>query len=201
MGQLRDRICELNSVQINQRKVHFKLSMHRYRLSSTIVSALTVYSNSTVYRQTIPAQCYDTIHSILSRYTHSVLRTFDRMNAVILHNYSPMSFLFNSLIAFLFIHFFILFNSFISCIFIDSFHFRLRNPECFNLDKRNLDVCPLIKGENKLRLLNYQNNKISVISNLENLSDLIFLDFYNNNLKSLGGSLSWVPGMIGTWIS
>jgi Leucine-rich repeat (LRR) protein len=88
----------------------------------------------------------------------------------------------------------------ITFIFTDSFHFRLRSPECFNLDKRNLDVCPLIKGENKLRLLNYQNNKISVITNLENLSDLIFLDFYNNNLKSLGGSLSWVPGMIGPWI-
>lgn len=80
------------------------------------------------------------------------------------------------------------------------FNCRLRNPECLNLDKRNLDVCPVIKEENRLRLLNYQNNNISVISNLENLTNLIFLDFYNNNLQSLGGSLSWVPGMLTTWI-
>ena len=62
------------------------------------------------------------------------------------------------------------------------------------LDRRNLNVCPLLDGEEKLRLLNYQNNKIELISNLENLPQLIFLDFYNNNLQSLEGPLPSVTG-------
>lgn len=42
--------------------------------------------------------------------------------------------------------------------------------------------------------MNYQNNKIELISNLENLPQLIFLDFYNNDLQSLDGPLPSVTG-------
>jgi len=72
---------------------------------------------------------------------------------------------------------------------------RLRNPERLNLDRRQLDVCPLLEQEQRLRLLNFQNNSIRSIQNLENLPNLIFLDIYNNKLSSLEGPLSTVKGL------
>lgn len=72
---------------------------------------------------------------------------------------------------------------------------RLRNPERLNLDRRQLDVCPLLEQEQRLRLLNFQNNSIRVIQNLENLPNLIFLDLYNNKLVSLEGPLGAVKGL------
>jgi len=72
---------------------------------------------------------------------------------------------------------------------------RLRNPERLNLDRRQLEVCPLLEQEQRLRLLNYQNNRIKQISNLENLPNLIFLDLYNNQIVSLEGPLQTVKGL------
>lgn len=72
---------------------------------------------------------------------------------------------------------------------------RLRNPERLNLDKRQLEICPILEQEQKLRLLNFQNNYIRVIQNLENLPNLIFLDLYNNKITTLAGSLSMVKGL------
>ena len=72
---------------------------------------------------------------------------------------------------------------------------RLRNPERLNLDRRQLDACPLLEQEQRLRLLNFQNNNIRTIQNLENLPNLIFLDIYNNKLTSLEGPLSTVKGL------
>jgi Leucine-rich repeat (LRR) protein len=72
---------------------------------------------------------------------------------------------------------------------------KVRNPERLNLDRRQLDVCPLLKNEQRLRLLNYQNNNIRTISNLENLPNLIFLDLYNNKLKGMDGPLSTLRGL------
>lgn len=72
---------------------------------------------------------------------------------------------------------------------------RLRNPERLNLDRRQLEVCPLLEQEQRLRLLNFQNNNIRVIQNLENLPNLIFLDLYNNKITSLDGPLSTVKGL------
>lgn len=72
---------------------------------------------------------------------------------------------------------------------------RLRNPERLNLDRRQLDHCPLLEQEQRLRLLNYQNNSIKFIANLENLPNLIFLDLYNNKIVSLEGPLSQVKGL------
>lgn len=72
---------------------------------------------------------------------------------------------------------------------------RLRNPERLNLDRRQLEVCPLLEQEQRLRLLNFQNNSIRLIQNLENLPNLIFLDLYNNKITSLEGPLSTVRGL------
>jgi Leucine-rich repeat (LRR) protein len=72
---------------------------------------------------------------------------------------------------------------------------RLRNPERLNLDRRQLEVCPLLEQEQRLRLLNYQNNNIRSIQNLENLPNLIFLDLYNNKISTLDGPLSTVKGL------
>jgi hypothetical protein len=43
---------------------------------------------------------------------------------------------------------------------------REKNPERLNLDKRQLTECPILDGEERLRLLNYQNNLITEIRNL-----------------------------------
>lgn len=72
---------------------------------------------------------------------------------------------------------------------------RLRNPERLNLDRRQLEICPLLEQEQRLRLLNFQNNNIHAIQNLENLPNLIFLDLYNNKISSLDGPLSTVKGL------
>jgi Leucine-rich repeat (LRR) protein len=72
---------------------------------------------------------------------------------------------------------------------------RLRNPERLNLDRRQLEVCPVLEQEHRLRLLNFQNNSIKSIQNLENLSNLIFLDLYNNKLQSLEGPLGTIKGL------
>lgn len=72
---------------------------------------------------------------------------------------------------------------------------RLRNPERLNLDRRQLDHCPLLEQEQRLRLLNYQNNNIKFIANLENLPNLIFLDLYNNKIITLDGPISVVKGL------
>lgn len=72
---------------------------------------------------------------------------------------------------------------------------RARNPERLNLDRRQLDICPQLEQEQRLRLLNFQNNNIRLIQNIENLPNLIFLDLYNNKITSLDGCLSTVKGL------
>ena len=41
---------------------------------------------------------------------------------------------------------------------------RMATPERLNLDRRGLTACPLLQNEERLRLLNYQNNAITAIS-------------------------------------
>lgn len=57
------------------------------------------------------------------------------------------------------------------------------NPERLNMDRRNLFHCPVLEGEDRLKLLNFQYNQIQCIDNLFNLPNLIFLDLYNNKIK------------------
>ncbi|CAM9322367.1 unnamed protein product [Ectocarpus sp. 12 AP-2014] len=70
-----------------------------------------------------------------------------------------------------------------------------RSPERLNLHRRRLTSCPIIQGDNRLRLLNYQNNLISKITNLTNLPNLIFIDLYNNVIDTLEGSLSTMTAL------
>eukprot|EP00164_Ancoracysta_twista_P003825 GFYU01005132.1.p1 GENE.GFYU01005132.1~~GFYU01005132.1.p1 ORF type:complete len:761 (+),score=193.01 GFYU01005132.1:205-2487(+) len=69
---------------------------------------------------------------------------------------------------------------------------RTASPERLNLDRRKLTVCPVLEGEERLRLLNYQNNLITKIDHLRNLPNLIFLDLYNNQIKMIS-NLECVP--------
>jgi hypothetical protein len=62
---------------------------------------------------------------------------------------------------------------------------KLANPDRLVLDRRKLTGCPILEGEERLRLLNYQNNFISKLENLHNLPNLIFLDLYNNQIKTM----------------
>ena len=56
----------------------------------------------------------------------------------------------------------------------------------FNI-RRRLTICPILEGEDYLRLLNFQHNLINRISHLENLKRLIFLDFYDNQIEEISG--------------
>lgn len=74
------------------------------------------------------------------------------------------------------------------------------NPERLNLDRRQLMVCPILEGEERLRLLNLQHNSISRLQHLDGLRRLVFLDFYDNlvhEITGLGGLVSLRVLMLG----
>ncbi|XP_062927144.1 leucine-rich repeat-containing protein 49-like isoform X3 [Mobula hypostoma] len=64
---------------------------------------------------------------------------------------------------------------------------RAEHSDSLNLDRRNLTVCPILKGEQQLRLLNFQHNLITQIEHISNLRRLIFLDLYNNQIEEISG--------------
>ncbi|XP_050401173.1 leucine-rich repeat-containing protein 49 [Patella vulgata] len=64
---------------------------------------------------------------------------------------------------------------------------RTTNPDRLNLDRRKLKMCPILEGEEQLRLLNYQHNLISEIQHLSLLKRLIFLDLYDNHIEEISG--------------
>ena len=53
--------------------------------------------------------------------------------------------------------------------------------------RRRLTVCPILEGEDQLRLLNYQHNMITRIQHLSALKRLIFLDLYDNQIEEISG--------------
>lgn len=55
------------------------------------------------------------------------------------------------------------------------------------LQRQKLTVCPIIDGEEHLRLLNFQHNFITRIQNISNLQRLIFLDLYDNQIEEISG--------------
>uniref|UniRef100_A0A452TW65 Leucine-rich repeat-containing protein 49 n=1 Tax=Ursus maritimus TaxID=29073 RepID=A0A452TW65_URSMA len=55
------------------------------------------------------------------------------------------------------------------------------------LERQKLTVCPIIDGEEHLRLLNFQHNFITRIQNISNLQRLIFLDLYDNQIEEISG--------------
>ena len=48
-------------------------------------------------------------------------------------------------------------------------------------------MCPILEGEEHLRLLNFQHNSITRIQHLSNLRRLIFLDLYDNQIEDMTG--------------
>ncbi len=53
---------------------------------------------------------------------------------------------------------------------------------------RNLSRCPVIEGENELKLINYKHNHIRQIDNLNTIgASLIFLDLYDNQIERISG--------------
>ncbi len=64
---------------------------------------------------------------------------------------------------------------------------RAVNPDRLNLDRRHLTVCPILEGEDRLRLLNLQHNSISRLQHLSNLRRLVFLDLYDNLVHEVTG--------------
>ncbi|KAL0207269.1 hypothetical protein P9112_011897 [Eukaryota sp. TZLM1-RC] len=58
-------------------------------------------------------------------------------------------------------------------------------PERINLDKRRLEVFPIVEGEPLLKLVNLQHNSIPKIENLSFIQNIIFLDLYNNKLTEI----------------
>ena len=48
-------------------------------------------------------------------------------------------------------------------------------------------MCPILEGEDNLRLLNFQHNLVTKIQHLSNLKRLIFLDFYDNQIEDISG--------------
>lgn len=67
---------------------------------------------------------------------------------------------------------------------------RNSNPDKLNLDRRKLSICPILEGEEQLRLLNFQHNSIRKIQHLSMLKKLIFLDLYDNELEEISGLAS-----------
>ena len=57
----------------------------------------------------------------------------------------------------------------------------------FLFHRRGLTVCPVLEGEESLRLLNFQHNLIRKIENLSHLRKLIFLDLYDNQIEEIHG--------------
>ncbi|MEE6502899.1 hypothetical protein FKM82_004673 [Ascaphus truei] len=61
------------------------------------------------------------------------------------------------------------------------------SPDMLNLERQKFAVCPIIKGEDQLRLLYFQHNFITKIHNLSSLQRLIFLDLYDNQIEEISG--------------
>lgn len=64
---------------------------------------------------------------------------------------------------------------------------RASNPDRLNLDRRKLSVCPILEGEERLRMLNLQHNAITQLQHLSSLRRLVFLDLYDNLISEISG--------------
>uniref|UniRef100_A0A7S4GPD4 Uncharacterized protein n=1 Tax=Oxyrrhis marina TaxID=2969 RepID=A0A7S4GPD4_OXYMA len=69
---------------------------------------------------------------------------------------------------------------------------RASSPQRLSLERKDLTHCPLLEGEVGLRILSYQNNQITAISNLVSLPNLVFLDLSNNRISAIS-NLDTVP--------
>lgn len=62
---------------------------------------------------------------------------------------------------------------------------RESNVEKLNLDGLELSHVPLLEGEEKLKMLTFQHNKIGKIENLISLPNLLYLDLHDNLIKDI----------------
>ncbi|KAM6059738.1 leucine-rich repeat-containing protein 49 isoform 1-T1 [Theristicus caerulescens] len=64
---------------------------------------------------------------------------------------------------------------------------KILSSDRLTLERQKLTVCPVIDGEDHLRLLNFQHNFITRIQNISNLQHLVFLDLYDNQIEEISG--------------
>ncbi|KAL7980341.1 hypothetical protein Chor_014670 [Crotalus horridus] len=64
---------------------------------------------------------------------------------------------------------------------------KIQLSDRMTLERQKLTVCPIIDGEEHLRLLSFQHNFITRIQNISNLQHLIFLDLYDNQIEEISG--------------
>ncbi|XP_062998442.1 leucine-rich repeat-containing protein 49 [Elgaria multicarinata webbii] len=64
---------------------------------------------------------------------------------------------------------------------------KTQHSDRLTLERQKLTVCPIIDGEEHLRLLSFQHNCITRIQNISNLQHLIFLDLYDNQIEEISG--------------
>ena len=62
---------------------------------------------------------------------------------------------------------------------------RENNLEKLNLDYMELLHIPLLEGEEKLKILTYQHNRVIKIENLVSLPTLLYIDLYDNLIKEI----------------
>ncbi|CAD8106484.1 unnamed protein product [Paramecium primaurelia] len=62
---------------------------------------------------------------------------------------------------------------------------RQENTEKLNLDNLDLQHIPLFEGEENLKILFLQHNRIGLIKNLISLPNLLYLDLYDNQIKDI----------------
>ncbi|XP_042329927.1 leucine-rich repeat-containing protein 49 [Sceloporus undulatus] len=64
---------------------------------------------------------------------------------------------------------------------------KTQHSDRLTLERQKLTVCPVIDGEEHLRLLSFQHNCITRIQNISNLQHLVFLDLYDNQIEEISG--------------
>ncbi|XP_028562666.2 leucine-rich repeat-containing protein 49 isoform X6 [Podarcis muralis] len=64
---------------------------------------------------------------------------------------------------------------------------KMQHSDRLTLERQKLTVCPIIDGEEHLRLLSFQHNCITRIQNISNLQHLVFLDLYDNQIEEISG--------------
>uniref|UniRef100_A0ACB8E517 Uncharacterized protein n=1 Tax=Sphaerodactylus townsendi TaxID=933632 RepID=A0ACB8E517_9SAUR len=64
---------------------------------------------------------------------------------------------------------------------------KIRHSDRLTFERQKLTVCPIIDGEDHLRLLNFQHNYITRIQNISNFHQLVFLDLYDNQVEEISG--------------
>lgn len=63
------------------------------------------------------------------------------------------------------------------------------------LDSLELNHIPLLEGEEKLKMLTFQHNSICKIENLISLPNLLYIDFFDNQIREIENLANGIPTM------